>query len=119
MKFGNGIDNLDSVEHLLRGKKLGLVTNHTGVDLKLRHSSNILKEKYDLRFLVGPEHGVSGVAQAGAKLEDSVDPRTGLPVISLFREEGDPISTELPEADLIVFDLQDVGLRFYTYIVSP
>ena len=66
--FGNGIDNLQAVESLLKGKRLGLVTNHTGVDLQLRSTSEILKAKYDLRFLVGPEHGVAGVAQAGQKV---------------------------------------------------
>ena len=55
MAFGNGIDNLSSVEHLLRGKRLGLVTNHTGVDLSLRSTAEILKEKFDLRFLYKPK----------------------------------------------------------------
>ena len=59
--FGNGIDNIMAVDHLLKGKRLGLVTNHTGVSLELRSTSQILQEKYDLRFLVGPEHGVAGV----------------------------------------------------------
>ena len=71
-----------AVDHLLKGKRLGLVTNHTGVSLELRATSQILQEKYDLRFLVGPEHGVAGVAQAGQKVQDTTDPRTGLPVIS-------------------------------------
>ena len=83
--FGNGIDNLKSVHALLVGKRLGLVTNHTGLDQSFRPTADILKESYDLRFLVGPEHGVTGTAQAGARVENSVDPRTGLPVISLFR----------------------------------
>ena len=82
--FGNGIDNIMAVDHLLRGKRLGLVTNHTGVSLELRSTSQILQEKYDLRFLVGPEHGVAGVAQAGQKVQDNTDPKTGLPVISFF-----------------------------------
>jgi uncharacterized protein YbbC (DUF1343 family) len=116
--FGNGIDNLQSVHHLLAGKRLGLVTNHTGLTLSLTPTADILREQYDLRFLVGPEHGVSGVAQAGAKLEDSIDTRTGLPVISLFRGHDQALSTEFPEADMLVLDLQDVGLRFYTYTVT-
>ena len=118
MKFGNGIDNLDSVESHLVGKRLGLVTNHTGVNLMLQHTADVLREKYDLRFLAGPEHGVSGVAQAGAKLEDSIDYRTGLPVVSLFRSYDNVTETVFPDVDLILFDIQDVGLRFYTYIVT-
>ncbi len=116
--FGNGIDNLQSVEPLLRGKRLGLVTNHTGVDLSLRATSVILKEKYDLRFLVGPEHGVAGVAQAGQKVANNHDPKTGLPVISLFNGYDKALNTELPDADMLVFDIQDIGLRFFTYIVT-
>lgn len=116
--FGNGIDNLQAVDHLLKGKRLGLVTNHTGVDLGLRSTSVILKEKYDLRFLVGPEHGVSGVAQAGQKVQDSTDPKTGLPVVSLFNGYSTALDTRLPPVDMMVFDIQDVGLRFFTYIVT-
>ena len=112
--FGNGIDNLQSVHSLLSGKRLGLVTNHTGLDRNFRPTADILMEKYDLRFLVGPEHGVSGAAQAGLAVDNSVDPRTGLPVISLYASS----EPSLPEADMLVLDLQDVGLRFYTYIVT-
>ncbi|MBR4863645.1 MAG: DUF1343 domain-containing protein [Oscillospiraceae bacterium] len=116
--FGNGIDNLQAADQLLKGKRLGLVTNHTGVDMSLRSTSVILKEKYDLRFLVGPEHGVSGVAQAGQKVENNTDPKTGLPAISLFNGHDKALNTELPEVDMMVFDIQDVGLRFFTYIVT-
>ena len=116
--FGNGIDNLQAVDGLLKGKRLGLVTNHTGVDLQLRSTAVILKEKYDLRFLVGPEHGVSGVAQAGQKVENNIDPKTGLPAVSLFNGHDKALNTELPDADMLVFDIQDVGLRFFTYIVT-
>lgn len=114
----NGIDNLQAVDALLRGKRLGLVTNHTAVDRGLRATSLILKEKYDLRFLVGPEHGVSGVAQAGQKVTDHNDPRTGLPVISLFNGHSQALETQLPPVDMMVFDIQDIGLRFFTYIVT-
>ena len=112
--FGNGIDNLKSVHSLLAGKRLGLVTNHTGLDRNFRSTAEILQEAYDLRFLVGPEHGVTGAAQAGARVDNSLDPRTGLPVISLFNGKGKALTTQLPEADMLVLDLQDVGLRFYT-----
>lgn len=116
--FLNGIDNIGAVDSLLKGKRLGLVTNHTGVSLGLRSTSVILKEKYDLRFLVGPEHGVSGVVQAGQKVQDSTDPKTGLPVISLFNGYNTALDTQLPQVDMMVFDIQDVGLRFFTYIVT-
>lgn len=116
--FGNGIDNLQSVHQLLKSKRLGLVTNHTGLDRSLRPTADILQEQYDLRFLAGPEHGVSGVAQAGVKYDDSTDLRTGLPVVSLFHGHDKALSTQFPEADMLVLDLQDVGLRFYTYTVT-
>ena len=116
--FLNGIDNIGAVASLLKGKRLGLVTNHTGVDLGLRATSVILQEKYDLRFLVGPEHGVAGVAQAGQKVADSTDPKTGLPVISFFNGYDKALEASLPPVDMMVFDIQDVGLRFFTYIVT-
>ena len=116
--FGNGIDNVMAVDHLLKGKRVGLVTNHTGVSLELRATSQILQEKYDLRFLVGPEHGVAGVAQAGQKVQDTTDPRTGLPVISFFNGYDKALDSQLPPVDVMVFDIQDVGLRFFTYIVT-
>lgn len=116
--FLNGIDNLQAADHLLKGKRLGLVTNHTGVDLQLHSTSEILKAKYDLRFLVGPEHGVAGVAQAGQKVQDSKDPKTGLPVMSLFNGYDKALNIDLPPADMMVFDIQDIGVRFFTYIVT-
>lgn len=118
LMFLNGIDNLKAADRLLKGKRLGLVTNPTGVDLSLWPTSQILKERYDLRFLVGPEHGVAGVAQAGQKVQNSTDPKTGLPVISLFDGYDKALTTALPEADMLVFDIQDIGLRFFTYIVT-
>ena len=102
---------------LLRGKRLGLVTNPTGVDRELRSSIDLLAKHPDLQLvaLFGPEHGVRGNAQAGEKVEAARDSATGLPVFSLYGEHREPTVEMLQGIDVLLFDIQDVGARFYTY----
>jgi uncharacterized protein YbbC (DUF1343 family) len=96
---------------------VGLVTNHTGrlstgeplVDALLRRGVQVVR-------MFGPEHGIRGVAAAGEKVRDSVDASTGIPVLSLYGTVRKPTSAMLSGIDLLVYDLQDVGVRFYTYI---
>ena len=102
---------------LLRGKRIGLITNPTGVDRELRSSIDLLAKHPDLQLvaLFGPEHGVRGNAQAGEKVGASVDAATGLPVFSLYGEHREPTAEMLQGIDVLLFDIQDVGARFYTY----
>lgn len=102
---------------LLRGKRIGLITNSTGVDRELRSSIDLLAKHPDLQLvaLFGPEHGVRGNAQAGEKVGASVDAATGLPVFSLYGEHREPSAEMLKGIDVLLFDIQDVGARFYTY----
>ncbi len=102
---------------LLRGKRIGLITNPTGVDRQLRSDIDLLARHPSLRLvaLFGPEHGVRGNAQAGEKVGASRDAATGLPVFSLYGEHREPTPEMLKDVDVLLFDIQDVGARFYTY----
>ncbi len=101
----------------LKGKRIGLVTNMTGFDRDLRSDIDLLAGRDDFRLvaLFGPEHGVRGDAQAGAHVDASRDAATGLPVHSLYGEHREPTPEMLHGIDLLLFDIQDVGARFYTY----
>jgi uncharacterized protein YbbC (DUF1343 family) len=101
---------------LLKGKRVGLVTNPTGVDSHLRSTIDIMHEKVDLRALFGPEHGVRGDFSAGDHVGDRVDERTGIPVYSLYGKNRKPDPETLGEVDVIVYDIQDIGVRSYTFI---
>ena len=102
----------------LRGKRVGLVTNPTGVDRDLKSTVDILFEAEDVNLvaLYGPEHGVRGDVLAGEKVSDQVDAKTGLPVHSLYGKTRKPTSEMLAGIDVIVYDIQDIGCRSYTFI---
>ncbi len=114
-----GIDvlQLNGFEEL-RGKRVGLVTNPSGVDRNLRSTIDILFEapEVNLVALYGPEHGVRGDVYAGDKVEGGKDPKTGLPVFSLYGSTREPSPEMLKGVDIMVYDIQDVGVRCYTFI---
>ncbi len=101
---------------LLRGKRVGLVTNPTGVDGSLRSTIDILHANVNLTALFGPEHGVRGDFSAGDHVGDQVDARTGIPVYSLYGSSRKPSKESLENVDVLVYDIQDIGVRSYTYI---
>ena len=103
---------------VLKGKRVGLVTNPSGVDCQLRSTIDILYEapEVELVALFGPEHGVRGDAYAGDKVSDSRDARTGLPVHSIYGAYREPSQQMLEGIDVMVYDIQDVGTRSYTFI---
>ena len=118
-KVKPGIEVLrDSGFELLKGQRVGLVTNPSGVDSQLKSTIDILHEapEVNLVALYGPEHGVRGDAYAGDKVTDFVDPKTGLPVYSLYGATRKPTLEMLEGIDVMVYDIQDVGVRSYTYI---
>ena len=102
----------------LVGKKVGLVTNPSGVDSHLNSTIDILFSApgVDLVALFAPEHGVRGDAYAGAKVEDASDPGTGVPVYSIYGKNREPSADMLKGIDVMVYDIQDVGARSYTFI---
>lgn len=113
-----GVDRIGDYNHLLVGKRLGLITNPTGVDKNLKPTVDILNEGYNLICLMSPEHGVRGDLQAGDKVSSHVDIRSGLPVHSLYGESCHLSADVLDSIDTVVFDIQDVGARFYTYLYT-
>ena len=104
----------------LKGKKIGLLTNPSGIDRKLRSTVDILFNApgVELKVLFAPEHGVRGDVYAGGKLSDTVDETTGLPVRSLYGNTRTPTPEMLKGLDTVVYDIQDVGTRSYTFISS-
>jgi uncharacterized protein YbbC (DUF1343 family) len=120
-KFRLGIEVLmeDQLD-LIKGKRVGLITNPTGVDQNLTSIVDLLynNPNVELTALYGPEHGVRGDAQAGAYVEKYIDEKTGLPVYSLYGQTKKPTPEMLSNVDVLLFDIQDVGARFYTYIYT-
>jgi uncharacterized protein YbbC (DUF1343 family) len=114
-----GLDTLLERGHeAVDGHRIGLVTNHTAVDAQLRSAVDLLHadDRYDLVHLYAPEHGVRGAAQAGDKIGKETDPQTGLPVDSLYGETRKPTPEMLEGVEVLLFDIQDAGARFYTYL---
>jgi uncharacterized protein YbbC (DUF1343 family) len=102
----------------LRGRRVGLLTNHTGVDARMRPGPSLLRQSGSLRLerLFAPEHGLYGEAPAGAPIEDRDDSLTGLPVVSLYGEGRRPTRERLDGLDAVLVDLQDIGCRYYTLL---
>jgi uncharacterized protein YbbC (DUF1343 family) len=103
---------------LLAGKRVGLVANPASVDSRLRCTIDILRgaPQVNLVALYGPEHGVWGDEYAGDRIDNRIDPKTGLPIFSLYGATRKPTPEMLAGIDVLVFDLQDIGSRSYTYI---
>lgn len=111
---------LDEQKDLIKGQRVGLITNPTGVDQTLNSIVDRLYNDPDVELtaLYGPEHGVRGDAQAGEYVEYYIDEATGLPVYSLYGKTRKPTPEMLEDVDVLLFDIQDVGTRFYTYIYT-
>jgi uncharacterized protein YbbC (DUF1343 family) len=103
--------------HLVRGKRVGLITNHTGRDRQGRSTADLLARAPGVRLtaLFGPEHGIRGAAAAGEHVASGVDSATGVPVYSLYGATRTPTRAMLKDVDVLVYDVQDVGARVYTY----
>ncbi len=103
---------------ILKGKRVGLITNQSGIMQNGTHIADALSMNHDFSLvaLFGPEHGIRGKASDGTAVPDSIDPRTGVHVYSLYGKNVKPTAEMLSGIDVLVYDLQDVGVRFYTYI---
>ena len=103
---------------VLEGKRIGLITNPTGVDRNLKSTADILFEAPNVKLvaLYGPEHGIRGDVTAGGLIDDATDAKTGLPVYSLYGKNRKPSPEILQGIDALVYDIQDIGCRSYTYI---
>jgi len=111
-----GAERTDEYLPLLRSQQVGLVANHTSLVGEEHLLDVLLANDVQVEKVMSPEHGFRGDADAGAKIVDGVDEKTGLPVISLYGDHRKPTPEDIDGLDVIVFDLQDVGVRFYTYI---
>ena len=104
---------------LLKGKRIAIYTNQTGM-VGNKHIVDVLREGgMDVRFILAPEHGFRGQADAGETINNSTDEATGIPIISLYNQrDGKPDAATMRGIDVVVTDIQDVGLRFYTYYIT-
>ncbi|MEA3463323.1 MAG: DUF1343 domain-containing protein, partial [Bacteroidota bacterium] len=115
----SGADRMDQYLPLIEGKKIALVANHTSVVGKRHLVDTLLTsgiEKDQILKVFAPEHGFRGDQAAGVQIEDGTDPLTGIRVVSLYGSHKKPEPGELADIEVMIFDLQDVGARFYTYI---
>ncbi len=114
-----GADNFDVYLPLLKNKKTGIITNQTGILTNKTHLVDFLLERnINILKIFAPEHGFRGTADAGEYVIDGKDSKTNLPIISLYGDNKKPKPEQLAGIDILIFDLQDVGARFYTYISS-
>ncbi|MBO7386068.1 MAG: DUF1343 domain-containing protein [Clostridia bacterium] len=113
-----GLDNLSTVKGILKGARLGLMTNPTGVDASMRSSIDILNEGFRLSALLDCEHGVRGSVPAGEHIGSFRDEKTGVTVYSCYGASTHLSQVMLDDFDVFVYDIQDAGARFYTFIYS-
>ena len=113
-----GAERMDVITRLLKDKQVGLVINQTSIlEKQQKHLLDALVEKgIQVKKVFAPEHGFRGTADAGEEVKDSRDLKTGIPIVSIYGKNKRPTAEQLNGLDVIVFDIQDVGARFYTYI---
>lgn len=111
-----GAERVDKYINLIKDKKIGIVANHTSM-IKNRHLlDSLISLGVNIKYIFAPEHGFRGTANEGENIKDGIDTKTGVKIISLHGSTKAPSQEILKELDVIIFDLQDVGLRFYTYL---
>lgn len=115
-KFMTGADQVKAYATLLKAKRVAIVMNQTSMIGNVRVLDTLLKLKINVTVIFTPEHGVLGKAGAGELIASSKDSATGIPIISLYGEHLKPTKKDMKDIDAVVFDIQDVGARFYTYI---
>jgi len=111
-------DQMNLYLPMLKGKKVALLVNHTSVVGRTHLIDTLLKLGINIKVIFGPEHGFRGDAPDGAKVETTADPKTGIPVVSLYGKKNKPTPDDLKDVDVMVYDIQDVGTRYYTFISS-
>ena len=115
-----GIEQIPSILQMVEGRKIGIVGNQTSI-LPLKDSNvhlvdMLLSHQIEVVRVFAPEHGFRGKADAGEQVKDDIDVRTGIPIVSLYGKQKKPTKEHMQDIDLVIFDIQDVGARFYTYI---
>ncbi|MET0573020.1 MAG: DUF1343 domain-containing protein [Pedobacter agri] len=111
-----GAEQTEKYLPLLKGKRVGMVVNPTSIIGNQTAVDSLLKRGVKIQKIFGPEHGFRGDASAGVKIDDAIDTKTGIKAVSLYGKHSTPTAEDLADIDIMVFDIQDVGVRFYTYI---
>ncbi len=115
-RFKTGAEQTELYLPLLKGKRVGMVVNPTSIINKTTTVDSLLKRGVKIVKIFGPEHGFRGNASAGIHVGNEVDAKTGIKVVSLYGKQSTPSKENLADIDIMIFDIQDVGVRFYTYI---
>jgi len=113
-----GAERISVYLPFLKGKKVGIFANQTSMVGNTHLVDTLRKLGVDIKVIFGPEHGFRGTASAGEKIGNYTDEKTGIPVVSLYGAKRAPSAEDIKDVDLLIFDIQDVGTRFYTYISS-
>jgi uncharacterized protein YbbC (DUF1343 family) len=111
-----GADQTSAYLGYLQGKRVGILVNQTSIIGRTPLVDSLVALGVNVVRIFGPEHGFRGTASNGDRVSDSVDPKTGIAVVSLYGKQNKPTPEQLADLDLLIFDIQDVGARFYTYI---
>ena len=112
-----GAENYTAYLPLIQGKSVGIVTNQTGIiDSKTHLVDFLVQKNIKIKTIFAPEHGFRGTADAGENVSDEIDAKTGLSITSLYGKNNKPTAEQLKDIDIMIFDLQDVGTRLYTYV---
>jgi uncharacterized protein YbbC (DUF1343 family) len=113
-----GAERINVYLPLIKGKRIGIFANQTSMVGNTHLVDTLKKLGVDIKVIFGPEHGFRGTASAGEKIGNYVDEKTGIPIVSLYGEKRRPSAENLKDIDIMIFDIQDVGVRFYTIISS-
>lgn len=115
----NGIDCIEQYKDLFKGKRIGLITSPSGMNTKFDSTIRVLHSKFKLSALFSPEHGVRGNISAGGLVDTYIDPYINVPVYSLYRKDSKRFTDEMLDGvDIVVYDIQDVGTRYFTFIYT-
>ncbi|MDT2757664.1 DUF1343 domain-containing protein [Enterococcus asini] len=113
-----GIENLEVYVPLIKGKRVGLITNFTGVTSTFEKNYELLANWCHVEKLFTPEHGLHGVAEAGETVASYYDEQLAMNIVSLYGERHAPLKSDVVDLDVLLFDIQDIGIRYYTYIYT-
>ena len=120
MKISPGAESFKIYLPLLKDKKVGIVAHQASLLFKKFKNQHLvdflIKNQVDIEKIFAPEHGFRGNADAGEKISDHYDNKTGIPIVSLYGKNKKPSKENFKNIDIVIFDLQEVGVRFYTYI---